>query len=344
MKLLLVNLGGLGDIVMMSSLLGRLKSEFDEIHLLAIKRSEELAKNYAEIDKFHTIDEKYYIPSNFFSALKTFHILKKKRFDYLINLRDISSFGGELKIKFMVKMIRPIKSVGRSVLGYGKFYDIFYEEELLADKNEVELTFRLLEPLGIKGNPEYIRFPVKNKDRNKIFQWLKLFNAGNRIKISLNPGAFRESRRWPISHWKELIRLINEKYSEAEIFINGNKKEMEAAKSLKISKNVHMTHGLFSMSELAALFSYMDVSVSNDSGLMHLAAAAGSKIVAVFSGWDEIPKYLPYINPSAYRIATNQNLNLKCKKPCYKNKCPNPICLINIEPEYVFGFIEEFLK
>ncbi|MCG2726254.1 MAG: glycosyltransferase family 9 protein [Elusimicrobia bacterium] len=342
MKILIVNLGGMGDIIMMSPVLCviRLKYQDCEISLLCLKRVFEVAKVFKEINKFYLLDN---IKIKIFDLIKIARMLKdlrNKKFDYLINLRDTSSFGGNLKMSFLVKAIGASVSMGRSLEGRGKFYDKFYEEKKISDKNEVEITLDLLEPLGIKNASKKIFYPIGENDEKKAFN---LFIKENEsFKIALNPGAFRDSRRWPIKNWRKLILLINKKYPNSRIFINGSNGEIEMAESLKISDNIHITNGKLKISELVALLSKMDVSINNDSGLMHLAAASGTKVVAIFSAFDDLIRFMPSVDKAMLRIAT-KNILLNCERPCYKFKCANPVCLNSISPEDVMGKMEELI-
>ncbi len=341
MKILIINLGGMGDIIMMSPVLRaiRLKYQDCEISLLCLKRGFEVAKVFKEINKFYLFNN---ADIKFFDLLEisgTLKDLRNQKFNYLINLRDTSSFGGNLKMSFIVKAIGARVSIGRSLEGKGRFYNKFYEEKKISDKNEVEITLDLLKSLNIENTPKYISYPVSEKDEKKVSD---LFIKGDesKLKIALNPGAFRPSRMWPIELWRALVKLVDERYPKSKIFITGSAGELYLANSIKVLDNVSVTNGKLNIGELAALYKRMDIVISNDSGPMHLAAAVGTKTVCIF-GPGDYNRFAPSVDKSKYRIVRKEIK--ECKVPCYKFRCANPICLNSISAQDVMGKIKELI-
>jgi len=78
------------------------------------------------------------------------------------------------------------------------------------------------------------------------------------------------------------------------------------------------------------LLSVFQTAVSNDSGLMHLAAALGKPMAAIYGSYD--PKHTPPLSPQAHILY----LGLPCS-PCFERQCPlgHTRCLHNIHPEQV---------
>jgi heptosyltransferase-2 len=144
------------------------------------------------------------------------------------------------------------------------------------------------------------------------------------------PGAeFGPAKQWPLEHWQALLGLIP---SAQRLAILGGPRDHafgEAlAQSAKPGQRVANLCGQTTMAQAIALIAGARLLVSNDSGLMHVAAALAKPQIAVFGSTD--PMHSGPINPQAIV----QWLKLDCS-PCFQRHCPltHHDCLRNISPE-----------
>jgi ADP-heptose:LPS heptosyltransferase len=345
-NILLVCIGGIGDIVMMTPVIEALRKHEPAaaLSILTIPRSRDAALNVIGKGKVYALPMVYKGPS-FFSIARVIALalhLRKQRFDLLINLRATETESGRLKMFLLTQCINPRSSIGRNINGKGAFYTISVSEQPRETHTEVELTARLLEPLGIRGIDTLITYGVKPDDRACLEAFLKErgITAGATL-IGMNPGAFRPSRRWPLVHWKLLIALINKRFPGCRIVVTGETRENAFASGLCVADNVLCTNGALTIGQLAALCERLAVFITNDTGPMHLAAAVGTKVVALF-GPGDVERFTPSVPGDRFRIVRTDEVT--CKRPCYKFTCDDPRCLMSISPQQVMTAVGELLR
>ena len=157
------------------------------------------------------------------------------------------------------------------------------------------------------------------------------------------PGAeYGPSKRWPTSHFAALANNLTQAYSNANIILLGGKGDHQLAEQIlqqpQNRTNIHNWCGSTSLDEAIALIGAAKAVVSNDSGLMHVAAALKTPQVAIFGSSD--PAHTPPLSENAKVIW----LNLPCS-PCHKKECPlgHLKCLKDILPQQVFTTLNTLL-
>jgi len=118
---------------------------------------------------------------------------------------------------------------------------------------------------------------------HEVQTWLarrRLAGEGRPI-ITLSPGAVGAGKAWPVDHYAELAKVLAK--DGASVWILGGPSETSLAKKIAAAAGdrVHDLTGSDLRNAILALAA-ADISVTNDSGLMHVAAAIGTPTVAVF--------------------------------------------------------------
>ena len=153
--------------------------------------------------------------------------------------------------------------------------------------------------------------------------------------LALCPGAeYGAAKRWPASYYAQVAR---QKIAEGwQVWLFGSDKDKAVAEQInsEVSGQCLDFTGRTSLAEAVDLLSLVDVVVTNDSGLMHVAAALDKKIIALYGSSD--PQFTPPLNAKAHVIS----LHLDCS-PCFKRECPlgHTRCLNDITPEQVIAVI-----
>lgn len=162
------------------------------------------------------------------------------------------------------------------------------------------------------------------------------FAVNSETKIlALCPGAeYGPAKRWPIEHFAEVARHIHGQ--GWQVWLLGSDKDKAVAEQIdalsgQVCRNFA---GSTDLAEAVDLMSLADVVVSNDSGLMHVAAALDKKLIALYGSSD------PGFTPPLHKDAEIITLKLACS-PCFKRECPlgHTQCLTDIAPERVIAAI-----
>lgn len=154
--------------------------------------------------------------------------------------------------------------------------------------------------------------------------------------LALCPGAeFGPSKRWPEEHY---ATLAQQKIKEGwQVFLFGSKKDMPVCDYIQQATQhqcIDLT-GKTSLGEAIDLLSIANAVVSNDSGLMHIAAALDKPLIAVYGSTD------PGFTPPLHSKANILRLSLPCS-PCFKRECPltHHRCMKDLSPERVMSALD----
>ena len=160
--------------------------------------------------------------------------------------------------------------------------------------------------------------------------------------VILCPGAeFGAAKRWPPNQFAELASmLLRDGY---QVWIVGSPNDKIAASAVLNSLGDNMTkvRDLTARTDLGTaidLLSSASLVISNDSGLMHAAAAVGVPLVALFGS--SSPLYTPPISALA-RVA---KIDIECS-PCFKRECPlgHFKCMRELKPAMVYNLARQAL-
>jgi heptosyltransferase-2 len=151
--------------------------------------------------------------------------------------------------------------------------------------------------------------------------------------LALCPGAeYGPAKRWPAEHYADVANRQLDKGWEVWLF--GSEKDIPVSNEImrRTGARCFNLTGRTSLAEAIDLMSLATVVVSNDSGLMHVAAALGRPLVAIYGSSD--PRHTPPMSDKA----TILSLGLSCS-PCFKRECPlgHLKCLRDLSPARVLA-------
>lgn len=227
----------------------------------------------------------------------------------------------------------PIRTGFKGEMRYGLVNDM-----RALDKNALKKTVERFVALGLKKNaslPSQLPQPVLLTNREHAQALLEKFNISQSPKpvLGLCPGAeYGEAKRWPAEYYAEVANQALNKGWQVWLFGSEKDQPVTAAIQQLTQKRGIDLAGRTKLDEAIDLMSRCDTVISNDSGLMHVAAALDKKLIAIYGSSD--PKHTPPMHPEA----VIEYLGLECS-PCFERVCPlgHLNCLREIQPEMVIS-------
>ena len=193
------------------------------------------------------------------------------------------------------------------------------------DRLNLVLAAMHIEP----ARPDW-RLPVMPSARSRVEDWLQVRGLTGQALVLLHAGSSSRwpSKRWPAAHFRELAKALAGQ--DLHIIWIGGSDDAGLNRTLASSTGTDAS-GEFSYPELAALAANAVFAVTNDSGPMHILAAAGLPVYACFGPTDWRRSHaLGQKN----RVLTNP---VSCS-PCYLKSCPperQHACMQGISPATV---------
>jgi heptosyltransferase-2 len=176
-------------------------------------------------------------------------------------------------------------------------------------------AFQALADPEVQNDPRRLIEPRLTVDPHKRAQLLSRhgLEAGGYCVVA--PGAeFGPAKRWPVRHWLEFCRRLS--MSGLRPVLLGSAKDANSTGPIASQcPGALDLAGKTSLDDAIDMISACRVAVTNDSGLMHIAAATGVAVVAIYGS--SVPRDTPPLSSRA-RVAT---LGLSCS-PCRSRTCP----------------------
>ncbi len=185
------------------------------------------------------------------------------------------------------------------------------------DKAALDQTVKRFVALGLDPDEasQEIPFPALAVDaQNQAAVIASLGVATDRPVVALMPGAeYGPAKCWPLEYFAELAALLAS--DGFDVWVLGSDKDAAAGEQIAAASAARNLCGRTSLADVIDLLGYAEQAVSNDSGLMHIAAAVGSHVHGIYGS--SSPGFTPPLT-SARDIHW---LDLDCS-PCFERTCP----------------------
>ena len=263
--------------------------------------------------------------------------LKSRRYDMVLD------FQGLLKSGVWMRLLNGVRKIGFS--NAREFSHIFLNEKIPPYDPEKHAVERYLDltryALGSKDGKEEVAFPLNLAagDRKNVLSILKSNGVPkDALFFVIIPRARWATKLWSDERFIELGKKIVDKNGLYAV-LSGTESDRDALDAIKAGigdKAVNLA-GSTGLKELAQLFRLSRFAITVDSGPMHIAAAAGARVIALF-GPTAPGRTGPYGNGHVIL-----RKGLECS-PCFKKRCPDVKCMKGISVEEVFDAVTGVLR
>ncbi|MGL5122654.1 MAG: glycosyltransferase family 9 protein [Fusobacteriaceae bacterium] len=334
MKILIIHTAFIGDIVLSTPLIKKIKDVYKEstITYLTTPVGYSILKNNLEINEIIIYDKRGKDKGviNFFKLAKKINL---EKFDIVITLHRY------LRSSILSWLTgSPIRKGYKNATFSWCFTEkIKYRQNI----HEVERILSFLPKNNEKADCEYkIELFPKEEEALKIKNLIGEYK-GKKI-VTIAPGSKWFTKKWPLEYFNEVIKNLKEEKNIFQIIIGGKEEKLL---NVVIGENCIDLRGKTSLLDLAEILKISDVVLTNDSSPIHLASAfKNTYIIALFGPTVEKFGFFPWSKNSEVL----ENKKLECR-PCAihgGNHCPKGHfkCMLSITPEEVIKKIRKKIK
>ncbi len=334
-RILLVKLSSMGDVLHALPTLEALRLAFPQGHLTWLVESP-----YAPLLAGHpALDEVWPVPRvrlgqklrrpELMEMGRLIRRVRSQRFDLVIDLQ------GLLKSALWVALAHSPRKVGYRGTREGS-YLVLTERVPPYDLN-AHAVWRYLNLAYYLGAPHILpRFRLGLDASAHLGQFIS--DTSPRQEVVLHPGARWSSKLWPAAEWARLADWLSQD-CVLQVILTGSPADRQLADQITALTRGRVVNlaGRTTLDELAGIMKRASLAVTTDTGPMHLAAALGTRVVAIFgptAPWRTGPF------GAGHEIV---RLGLSCS-PCFKRRCDQPRCLTDLTWEAVKAACEKVLS
>ena len=288
MKILFIKLSAIGDVVQTLPALEAIKNVYPaaEITWVVEEAAAGILEGHPLIDRLMVSHRKSWIammkqPGTFASGVRSvirfITDLRTTRYDIAID------FQGLLKSGMLIGLARADRKIGFDKTR--EFSYLFLNERLPAydiEKHALERYLDVARYLGARDPKLTCTLPIA-QEIEALRSRLNAVNPERRRIVVVNPVARWKTKLWPERNFAELADSLVSERNCLVVFTGSPGDRVAVSRIMGLMKHKALNWaGETSLKELAALASLSDLFVTTDTGPMHLAAAAGAKVVALF--------------------------------------------------------------
>jgi len=314
MNMLVVRLGALGDIVHAIPAVAAIRKAFPEsrIDWLVDRRHRDIVDLVTVVDRVIAVDS-----NSLAGWSEAVRLLRQTRYTTAIDLQGLlksaifaRASGAERVIGFSIYHLR--EKTARPF--YSTTEDVGHEHIIVRN-------LRLLRAMAVDSTT--IEFPLRVPDSDALSD-LRARIAADRPFALINPGAAWPNKRWAPERFGALASFIRDECNMTPVVLWGPGEEALVAAVVTASSGAAVQAPATTVRDLVALARASSLFVSGDTGPLHVAAAVGTPIVALF-GPTDAARNGPF---AAADVSVSRYDSCRCH---YERRCHEPtMCLADI--------------
>ena len=311
MKILILKPSSLGDVIQALPVLRLLKRHrpaseifwWIDSHLAPLLEADPDLTGVVHFER-----RRWAAPQHWPEMLHSVRWMREQNFDWVIDLQCLARSGAFAWLangKFLI----GLDEVREGARG---FYDLAVRRASF-HTHAVDWYLAVLPPLGIPVHNHFQWLP----ERPEIARGVRSkWQTGEARWIAIQPGARWPNKRWPVEYFAELVRLLAQKFPDVRFAILGGKEDKSLGGIISRIEPERCSNlcGQTSLPEMVEWLRHCDLLITNDTGPMHVAAALGKPLMALF-GPTEPRRTGPY-----GRLQNVLRIDLPCS-PCLKSHC-----------------------
>jgi lipopolysaccharide heptosyltransferase I len=330
-RILLIKPSSLGDIVHTLPVVSAIKAQWPGVHLTWVvkRRWAELVCRVDGVDRVWPVDD------GAVNWVKQGWALRAERFDLAVDLQGLFRSGAVAWLSGV-----PLR-IGFANGREGSPW--FYTTRVPVPALEMHAVDRYLLVAGamgarLQGSPQF-RFNVLDEDRTIVRNILSEQGISvDQPWVAMNVSARWPTKRWPLSAFAAVLDRLHGEGRGPVVVIGSaeDRSDAEALRAVTTTPFIDLA-GAVPLGCLPALLSKAAAMITNDSGPMHIAAAVGVPVVALFGPTSEV-RTGPY--GAGHRVLTS---SVPCR-PCFSRVCHNsaPLeCLRLVQPDQVLDAVRQ---
>lgn len=332
-KILVFRTGSLGDSVCATPALEVIRRSYPQAHITLLSNTGK--KSFVSPDKvIHKTLYNDIVDYLGIGPLPLLRSLRQQKFDMVIQLPQVDApFYRLLRDLLYFRMVAP-RGWGWQMSRVTMFRKTI--EKYIFYPNEAQRLLRLCSKNGLNDNALEFKLHFEAGDEQAVDKFFSTNHLQGKAAIAVAVGANSIKNRWPIAYFTEVInhfRLTN------PVLLIGGPEDNELIRPMDGLEGVYNCCGKFTPMQSALLIKRCALSVTNDTGPLHLSYAVGTPLIGLFASRDFYGKWFP---PENSKHTIFRTPDVACSL-CFFNACDNNICMKAIQPAEVIAAAEAMM-